>query len=107
MSFEIKGLNELQNKLKKMSADAQAIHGNNEVKFSDLFPPVFMSRYTQFQSIDELCAKSGFKTDTPEDFKAIPDKPWDDFIAANTHFKNWKDMQAKAGAEWVKKKIGF
>ncbi len=107
MSLKITGLKELENKLKKMSADAKAAEGNHNVSFAELFSPAFMRRNTQFTSIDEMFEKSGFNTATPKDFKAIPDAELDAFVAAHTKFENWEAMKAKAGAEWMKKKLGF
>jgi hypothetical protein len=49
--------------------------------------------------------RSGFKVESQEDFAAIPDEPWDDFIRSNTSFFNWREMLQAAGAAWAKSKL--
>jgi len=78
-----------------------------EVPFSELFPPGFMARYTNFTSFDDLLAKSGFKIDTIEDFANIPDTAWDAFIASSTRFANWEEMQKKAFEEYAQRKLAI
>lgn len=107
MSVKIKGLNELSNKLQKIQKAAQELDGTHEVKMSELFPMTFMQRYTQFVSFDELLEKSGFKVDTQEDFKAIPDDEFDAYICEVTRFDNWKAMLDMGTKEYVTKKLGF
>jgi hypothetical protein len=107
MSFEIKGLQELQNKLQGLSRRAQQLDGEHSVSFSELFNKSFLQQYTRFSSISEMFEKSGFKVENKDDFKAIPDDKWDEFIQAHTQFKNWKEMQQKAAAVWTKNKLGL
>ena len=71
----------------------------DEVPFTELFPSGFMERYTNFASIDDLLAKSGFTLETVEDFVNIPGIDWNAFIAATTCFANWEEMLQKAYAE--------
>jgi len=42
--------------------------------------------------------RSGFKVESQEDFAAIPDEAWDDFICTNTSYFNWREMLQAAGA---------
>jgi hypothetical protein len=74
---------------------------------SELFPPDFMRRFTDFLDLDEMFKASGFHVESTEDFAKIPDDAWDRFIAERTLFGNWHEMQEKAGGEWVSKKLGF
>lgn len=103
--FEISGLNEFQNDLKKIQNNVEKMSGKHEVKFIDLFDNNFMQRNTSFKSIEELFEKSGFKVETNEDFKKIPDDKWDKFIQDNTNFNDWKEMSDKAVEEYTKKKL--
>ena len=107
MSIKITGLSELQDKLRNLSDNAKALNGQHNVRFSEIFSVSFLQRYTQFGSIDEMFAKSGFKVQTQDDFKAIPDDQWDTFISSHTQFKNWAEMKSKASAEWAKQKLGL
>lgn len=107
MDLKITGLKELERKLKEMERNARAIDGTNQVPVTDMFPPVFMRRYTDVGSFEELIETGGFTVETPEDFKAIPDAAWDAHVAAVTRFPNWQAMLKKGGTEWVSRKIGF
>lgn len=107
MSIRIKGLNELSNKLQKMQKAAQELGGTHEVKMSDIFPAAFMHRYTQFDNFDELLDKSGFKADTQEDFRTIPDNGFDEYICKVTSFDSWKAMLDAGTKEYVMKKMGL
>ncbi len=53
-SFEIKGLDELQKKLKNLQLDIEKLSGKQKVFFKNLFPTSFMRKFTQFSSIDEM-----------------------------------------------------
>ncbi|ABF42474.1 conserved hypothetical protein [Candidatus Koribacter versatilis Ellin345] len=66
-----------------------------------------MAKCSQFISVDDLFAASDFKVETPEDFKAIPDDQWDDFIRKNTSYESWNAMLTDAASEWTAKKLGL
>jgi len=53
----------------------------------------------------EMFERSGFKVESQEDFAAIPDEAWDDFICTNTSYFNWREMLQAAGAAWAKMKL--
>ena len=78
-----------------------------EVPFSELFPPKFMARFTDFTSFDDLLVKCGFKVDTVEDFVNIPDGEWNAYIASSTRFASWEEMQKKAFEEYAQRKLGI
>ena len=107
MSANITGLDDLQKKLQQLAANAKALDGKHNVGLNELFPPSFVRRYTQFASIDELFAQSGFKVETQADFEAVPSDQWDIFIKGHTQFASWQQMKEKAGAEWTKGKLGL
>jgi hypothetical protein len=50
---------------------------------------------------------SPFKVETKEDFEAIPDDEWNTYIASNTSFESWEEMQHQAAGEYVAKQIGL
>lgn len=86
----ITGLEEMQEKLTKL----QSI--GDRVSFSDMFPPQFISNHSRFGTIEELIDGSGFKVESKEDFEAISDTDWEEFITQNTDFESWEDMQHTA-----------
>ena len=50
---------------------------------------------------------SGFKIESQEHFEAIPDVEWDAFVRSRTRFQTWQDMQAKAGEEYVVRRLNI
>jgi hypothetical protein len=107
MTFKITGLNEFQKKLNELQRKAEALNGEHQVSFSELFNASFMHRHTSFESLEVLIEAGGFKVETMDDFKAIPDQKWDQHIAKTTKFSNWQEMMNEAGSEWGKKQLGF
>ena len=98
--IDTSGLDELQRRLERMPK-------SESVSFGELFNPAFMRRYTQFESIEAMFDASGYTVESPEDFAAIPDAEWDAFIAANTQFPDWLEMQKTAAAERMKRQLGL
>ncbi|MGG3652603.1 hypothetical protein ABES36_14360 [Bacillus pseudomycoides] len=107
MGFKIKGLKEFQKQLNNMEKAAKELQGTNNVPFSVLFNNEFMTKYTNYSTFDELLNNSGFKVETEEDFKNIPDLEWDQYIKQVTVFENWDNMLSKAGKIYATKKLGF
>jgi hypothetical protein len=107
MTFKITGLKEFQKKLEGLEGKADALHGEHEVPFTELFNTSFMQRYTNYATMDALIDAGGFKVESMDDFKNIPDQEWDEHIARTTRFANWQEMMDKAGVEWTEKKLGF
>lgn len=107
MSFraEMRGMNQLKNKLRRLAQKAKALDGEHSVPLTELCPPAFMAKYTDFQTLEEMFEASGFTVETPEDFAAIPDSEWDTFVATVTRFPDWQSMQESAAAEWVKRRL--
>ncbi|KTC05576.1 hypothetical protein [Pseudomonas syringae] len=87
--------------LKKLADNARALGKTTQVKLLDLMNPGFISKHTQSPDFLSFCEAAGYKVETDEDFLAIPDEPWDLFIAENTPFADWADMQARAGEEYA------
>ena len=98
MSLDTSGFDELEKKLEE-------IGGSNQVSFGELFPDSFISTHTDFETIEELFEESDYEVESEEDFEQIPDEEWDEFIANNTVFSNWKDMMQKAFQRWVSKQL--
>lgn len=107
MSMKITGLDELQNKLKKMQQGARELNGTHNVSFSELFPASFMKEHTSFSSIDELVAAGGFNVESASDFESIPKDELDKHISSTTRFKSWKDMLDKAVTQYTARKLGL
>lgn len=87
---------------------AKELDGKQQaVPLSELLNDNFISEHSTFASFDELLKASPFKVETKEDFEAIPDTDWDTYIAANTSFESWEEMQQQAANAFLLKKIGL
>ena len=105
--FKMEGFDKLQKKLKDLERNIKNLEGEQAIPFNELFTQDFIKRNSHFETLDDMFKQSGFSINSQEDFKNIPDKEWDNFIAGNTKFKNWKEMLDAAVNEWVKRKLGF
>ena len=107
MTVKITGLDNLQKKLKKMADGAKELEGQHNVAIPDLLTDSFLSIHTSFVNAQELFDKSGFAIGSPEDFKAVPDEEWDQYISSVSGFSTWTDMLQSAMAEYTKRKMGL
>jgi hypothetical protein len=106
--FEMKGFDEVQRRLDDTAKRAAELDGKQqEVQLSELLNDDFIAEHSSFPSFDELLAASPFKVETKEDFEAIPDAEWNTYIAANTSFESWEEMQHKAAGKYLIKQIGL
>jgi hypothetical protein len=59
---------------------------------AELLSPEFVSSHTKFANADEMFESSGFKIESQDDFSAIPDAEWDEFIRSISSFSDWQSM---------------
>ena len=104
--LKITGIDELRKKLDDLAKKVDSLDGQH-IPVSELLSPSFVSKHTSFSSADELFEASGFKVETQEDFAAIPDNKWDEYIRSVSNFENWQAMLDGAGKKWAAKKLGF
>lgn len=91
--------------LKRLTDNAKALDGTNEVPFLEIMSPEFISSISRFDSFDSFAKGAGYTVLTVDDLKAIPDEPWNEFIRKETSFENWLEMQKAGGAEYLKRKL--
>ncbi len=91
--------------LKILTENAKKMHETSEVKLTDIMAPEFIKNCSQFESLEHLFYSSGFRIESKEDFAAIPDNEWEEFIVNNTTFNSWEDMQKQAMTAYVKKQL--
>lgn len=103
----ITGLDKLSRKLKDLSRRAAALDGSHTVPLGELLTPSFLSKHTPYSSLDEMFDASGFKIETEEDFAAIPDNKWDEFIRSVSSFPDWQSMLQEAVKDWTAKQLGL
>jgi hypothetical protein len=97
---------QLQKKLDDLDHNVKSLSGQ-QVPIPELLTPQFLGQCSRFQSAEEMFTASGFKIDSAEDFAAIPDAEWDEFICTNTTFDSWGAMLGQAGGEWARRQLGF
>lgn len=107
MDFEIKGLEELARKCDDFAERAKRLDGSHNIPIPELLTPSFLAGCSQFSSADEMFQASGFKIESAEDFKAIPESEWDAFVKNRTSFGGWQEMLKAAGATWTQKQLGL
>lgn len=105
--MRIKGLDDLEKRLKKMEQGAKELERTKSVSFGELFNDSFMRKNTQFGTIEEFMAAGGFNVETEEEFEAIPDEDMNRHVAKTTNFKDWESMLGTAGTDYAAKKLGF
>jgi len=98
VGFKIKGLDELQGRLKSLSE-------RSKISLGEILSPEFMSACSRFPNVQDLFDASGFQIHSVEDLKAIPDDKWDAYIKSNTSFADWDSMQRAAHEQWVRRKF--
>jgi len=103
---EWKGLDALQKNLRRLEDRARALDGTHSVPIGELLTPGFVRAHVRSCStVEEWLQNSGFKIESADDFKAIPDADWDAYVRSSTSFSNWQEMLQAAGAEMVKKQL--
>ncbi|VVO86248.1 hypothetical protein PS903_02033 [Pseudomonas fluorescens] len=85
----------------KLKQNIATLAATKEVQLGEMMNPAFISAHSSYADLDELIKGSGFKAETMDDFKAIPDDEWDVFIKENTDFEDWLEMQTIAHREYV------
>lgn len=89
----------------KLKKNLKKLDGSHQVKLTDLMNESFISTCSNFSSLEDLFNASGFKFESQEDFEAIPDDEWDEFITNNTTYKDWSEMKSAASAEYAKTQL--
>lgn len=94
MKIDLKGLDQLEKNVSELS-------GTESIPLNDLMNPSFISSCSQYSNFKELIEAAGFKVESEEDFAAIPDQEWEQFIQTNTSYEGWIEMQKAAGLSYV------
>ncbi len=101
ITFELKGLKEFQKKLDKITKEADSLKEQTPT-FKELFPSTFMTKYTQFRTIEDMVEKSSIRGEKKEDFTS---EEWNKFVREKTSFQNWEEMLKKAAEEYLGKQV--
>ena len=107
MKFETNGFDELSKHLKKMQQRAEELQKTESLSIYELFSDSFMKKNTRFDNIDDFFKASDFDVSSNEAFEKIEQKELDKYVAENSKFKDWKDMNLSALGEYTAKKLGL
>lgn len=95
---------DLENLAKNLEAADKSEKSMSMVSFKDLFTPAFMTTYTDFANFSELLIVGKFNVNSLDQFMALLDAKFDEFIKKTTKFQDWEEMQSTAVADYLKKK---
>jgi len=84
----------------KFKVEQKANQLSDDVTFTALFNKKFMSKYTIFNSFEELLTNGNYEVNSKKDFADIPEKEFDKYLTHCTKFTSWKEMYSKAGHEY-------
>ena len=101
MSVKVTGLKELEWELGDIGDRAKKLQGTSDVPLSELLTVEFLKTCSLFSSLTEMFDASGFVVPNADDFKAVPDKQWDEFIHQNTSFADWSELLGAAAKDWT------
>jgi hypothetical protein len=98
MDIEIEGLDDLKEQLEKTF--------NEEVPMVEVFNSEFMMMYTDFNSFEEFMESSIWTVESQEDFEAIPEDEFDEYVNEHTEFPSWEVMFETGQRQYFERKFG-
>ena len=104
IKVKINGLQELQNKLKKLEKNIEN-YKVQQISLSELLNDSFLSKYTNFKKLGDLGKGISLNLSKLESFKEKEKKELDTYIKSNSKFESWQKMIDKAIAEVASKQI--
>ena len=99
-TFDDSGLKRMVKKLEHIGDKVDGKHS-----FNEMFPTEFMKEYTNYSDIDSFMNNCGFPYKTDDEFKAIPDDVFDDYVRNSSKFDSWHEMLNAAGEELVRREL--
>jgi hypothetical protein len=67
----------------------------------DLFGDDWMATHTDSESIAEFIESCDHEVEDQESFENIPEREWDDHVAAHSEFDDWRSMLSAAVESYV------
>ena len=89
--------------MKKMDAAGKATEGKHS--FYEMFPPELMRKYTNYSDLESFLNNCGFPHKTGEEFKAIPDVAFDEYVRKSSKFSSWREMLDAAGGKLLSREL--
>ncbi|WP_408960215.1 hypothetical protein [Natrinema sp. 74] len=78
---------------------------DEEIAIADVFDREFVTERTDFESFDELVAKSPSEAGSGVELETIPHGEWDEFVAEQTDFDTEEAFVLAARDHWVAKQL--
>lgn len=100
-------LYDLADQFEQMAENARELDGKNEVAFAELFTEEFMRRHTDVTSFEAFLQESRWEVESEQEFEAIPEDEFDEYVGHSSEFESWEEMLGTAGTEWLASEIGF
>lgn len=107
MSFRIKGMDDLEKNIKRLTKDAQTVSGTHKYSFDEIFSEKFMRENSNFASIEDFLKSSPEKISTAEEFEKADETILDTFVSNQTKFSSWKEMLVEAQKALLISRLGF
>ncbi len=105
--LEMTDLDELERNLQQLADGVEAMDGEHPARRTEHCPPASITEQTDLAPIEEMFEASGFTVEMPDDFAAIPNAEWGAFTASQARIEDWRTMQEKATAEWVRQQVSL
>ena len=100
-------LDDVADKFGEMADNAEQLGGESDVSFGDLFTEQFMQEHTDTTSFGDFINNSQWTVESEQDFEAIPEGEFDEYVRDHSDFNSWENMSGAAGTEWVAREIGL
>ncbi len=94
IEFDDSGLKKLKKKLEEMP-ETQKVP----------FPPELVRKYTDYKSMEDLIAASGFSAEQIRSFQDNANEQWEQFIRSHTRFDSWRDFMWQFTLEHLRKQF--
>jgi hypothetical protein len=72
-----------------------------DVTLDDLFGDDWMATHTDSESIAGFIESCSHEVEGQESFENIPEREWDDHVAAHSEFDDWRSMLSAAVESYV------
>ncbi|MEY8381943.1 hypothetical protein AALG83_02075 [Christensenellaceae bacterium 44-20] len=106
-TLRITGINEIQDSISATLQTLENFSTPAGIDMAEILTPEFLQTTSSLSSFDELLDKSGFKVETQEDFIAIPEEEFDQYIRSISSFNSWSDMLDCAFEEYIANQLEF
>ena len=101
----MKDAKDLEHAIKALERNAEARGDKPHIPLAELFPVAFLTKYTEFGSLEEMGDASGHPLASHADVDTIPPGEWNTFVARHTQFSTWEQMLQIAAVEWAARQL--